>query len=180
LRFGEDASIDENRFHLSQLGPERNCHRNASCGPAGCFRRLVHTGDLYLFSQRFFEDMVARLSRPVRLRFNLQPAMAILLGVRDGVKDSRAGSAPFLWGLAFHGGRRTELLRSAFASVRNLLAIAILLGIVSQFLIFREIHPGAALLLGPVLIGVPYALTPALTNRFAPRPTGGAPATRAS
>jgi hypothetical protein len=123
--------------------------------------------------------MVARLSGPGRLRFILQPVMAILLGARDGVKDSRAGSAPFLWGLVFHGGRRAELLHSAFASVRNMLAIAILLEIVSQFLIFREIHPGAALVLGPVLIGGPYALTRALTNRFARRPTGRAPATRA-
>jgi hypothetical protein len=85
---------------------------------------------------------VARPSGPGRLRFILQPVMAILLGTRDGVKDSRAGSPPFPWGLVFHGGHRTERLRSARASVRKLVAIAILLDIISQFLIFREIHPG--------------------------------------
>jgi hypothetical protein len=146
----------------------------------GAIRRLVQTGDLYLFSQRFFEDIVARLSGPGRLRFILQPVMAILLGARDGVKDCRAGSPPFLWGLVFHGRRRTELLRSALISVRNLVAIAILLDVISQFLIFREIHPGAALLLGPVLISLPYALSRALTNRLAPRRAGQAPGTRAS
>jgi len=46
-----------------------------------------------------------------------------------------------------------------FASLREIIAIAILLDILSQFLIFREIHPGAAILLGPLLIGVPYALS---------------------
>ena len=67
-----------------------------------------------------------------------------------------------------------------FASVRNLAAIAILLDVVSQFLIFREVHPGAALLLGPVLIAFPYALSRALTNRIARRRSSPKPATRTS
>jgi hypothetical protein len=37
---------------------------------------------------------------------------------------------------------------------------------VSQFLIFREIHPGAALIVGPVLIATPFALARGLTNRM--------------
>jgi hypothetical protein len=144
----------------------------------GAIRRFIQTGDFYLFSERFFHDMVARLSGPGRFRFILQPIMAILLGARDGAKDSRAGSLPFLWGLIFHREGRTELLHSALASVRNLVAISILLDLVSQFLTFREIHPGAALLLGPVLIGAPYALSRALTNRLARRRTGRAPVSR--
>jgi hypothetical protein len=64
---------------------------------------------------------------------------------------------------------RPQLLKSGLASVRNLMAIAILLDIISQYLIFREIHPGAALLLGPVLISIPYAVARALANRIARR-----------
>jgi hypothetical protein len=146
----------------------------------GAIWRLIHTGDPYLFTQRFFADLFARLSGPGRMRFILQPTVAMLLGARDGAKDSRAGLTPFLWALVFHGTRRRELLGSAFASVRNLVAIAILLDVVSQFLIFREIHPGAALLLGPVLIAFPYALSRALTNRIVGRRRGQEPAARAS
>jgi hypothetical protein len=111
--------------------------------------------------------MLARLSGAGRIRFLLQPTVATLLGLRDGVKDARIGLPPFLWALAFHGEHRRELLRGAFASVRELVAVAILLNIFSQFLIFREIHPGAAILLGPVLIGTPYALSRALSGRIA-------------
>jgi hypothetical protein len=57
-------------------------------------------------------------------------------------------------------------MRSALISVRNLIAIAILLDIASQLLTFRMVHPGAALILGPVLIGLPYASSRALTNRI--------------
>jgi hypothetical protein len=128
---------------------------------------LVRTGEIYLFSPRFVEEMFARLSGPGRMRFIFQPAAAIVLGVRDGTKDARAGSLPFLSALVFHRERRPGLLRAALESLRNLVAIAILLDVVSQFLMFRVIHPGAALLLGPVLISVPYALSRALANRIA-------------
>ena len=142
--------------------------------------RIIQTGNPYLFTHDFFADLLARLSGPGRMRFILQPTVAIALGARDGVKDARAGLPPFVWALVFHGSRRSRLLRDMFASVRNLVAIAILLDVVSQFLIFREIHPGAALLLGPVLITIPYALSRSFTNRMVRRRISQMPATRST
>jgi len=142
--------------------------------------RLVRTGDHYLLTQRFFEDMWARLSGAGRLRFILQPLAALLVGMRDGIKDSRVGCPPFLAALVSHPARRADLLRSAFASVRDLVAIAIILDLISQFLIFQEIHPGAALVLGPVLIAVPYSISRALANRIARRRSQQAPVIRPS
>jgi hypothetical protein len=131
--------------------------------------RLVRTGDPYLLTQQFFDDMLARLSGTGRLRFILQPVAALLVGMRDGIKDSRAGHPPFLLALVFHRARKADLLQSAFTSVRDLVAIAIILDVISQFFIFQEIHPGAALVLGPVLIAVPYSISRALANRIARR-----------
>jgi hypothetical protein len=127
---------------------------------------FVTTGEFYMFSKRFMPDVLARLSGPGRLRFILQPVAAIILGARDGVKDARAGVPPFLSALVFRGANRPGLLRSALASVRDLVAIAILLDVIAQFLIFRMVHPGVALILGPVLIALPYASSRALTNRI--------------
>jgi hypothetical protein len=62
---------------------------------------------------------------------------------------------------------RKELLRSGLAAVRNLIAIGIVLDAVAQLLIYGEVHPGAALVVGPVLICIPYAVARALTNRVA-------------
>ncbi len=137
------------------------------------------TGELYVLSRRFVDDMMARLSGPGRMRFIFQPTAAIILGTRDGLKDARAGSPPFLSALVFHPARRPGLFRSAVASVRDLVAIAILLDVVSQILIFRMVHPGAALLLGPVLIAAPYAISRALTNRIAQRRVRHLPTTEA-
>jgi len=130
-------------------------------------RRLLRTGDPYLLTRDFFEDVVARLSGAGRLRFILQPTIALLLGRRDGIRDSQSGRPPLLSGLLFHRMHRPGLLRSTFASIRDLVAIAIILDMVAQFLIFREIHPGAALLVGPVLVALPYCISRDLTNRSA-------------
>jgi hypothetical protein len=127
---------------------------------------FLRTGELYVLSHRFVDDMVARLHGPGRMRFILQPMVAIILGVRDGVKDARAGRPPFLSAMVFRA-RRRELVRGTLASIRDLLAVAILLDIVSQLLIFRMVHPGAALVLGPVLIATPYAFSRAAVNRIA-------------
>ena len=108
---------------------------------------FVHTGELYILSHRFIYDFVARLHGPGRMRFIFQPTVASITAP-DRVKDARAGKLPFLWGLVFHSKDRPGLLRSALASVRDLVAVAILLDVIAQLLIFRIVHPGAALLLG--------------------------------
>jgi hypothetical protein len=63
---------------------------------------FFQTGELYIFSHRFWPDLIARLHGPGRMRFILQPTVAVLLGARDGVKDCRANKPPFVWGLVFH------------------------------------------------------------------------------
>jgi len=127
----------------------------------------IETGRVYLFSRQFLEELPARFTGRGRLRFILQPTVAILLGVRGGLADARAGNPPYLLGLLSAGGRRRELLRSGMAAIRNLLAAGILLDLVFQLVLYRSVHPGAALVIGPILICAPYALSRAVTNRVA-------------
>jgi hypothetical protein len=130
-------------------------------------RDTLETGRLYLFSGQFFEGLPERLMGPGRFRFVLQPLIAIVLGWRSGLGDARAGQPAYLIGLISGGVDRRELLRSGLAAVRDLVAIAIVLDAVSQLLIYHQVHPGAALIVGPVLISVPYAVARALANRVA-------------
>ena len=97
----------------------------------GAIRRIIQTGDPYLFTERFFEDLWARLSGPGRLRFILQPTAAVLLRVRDGKRDSRLRRLLFLSGLVFRRIRRRHMWRSGMSSVRDLVAIAIILDLIS-------------------------------------------------
>jgi len=125
------------------------------------------TGRVYLFSSQFLEELPQRFTGRGRFRFILQPMLAILLGVRGGLADARAGNPPYLFSLLFHAGRRRELLRSGAAAVRTLLAMGVILDVVFQLVLYRAVHPGAAVLVGPILIAVPYALSRALTTRLA-------------
>jgi hypothetical protein len=130
----------------------------------GSIHRLVEGGDPYLFTERFFQDMLARLTGPGKLRFILQPIVAITIGVLQGKKDVQANLPSFLCMLAFHRGHRQHALRSAGIGVRDLVAVAILLDMISQALIFHGVRPGAALLVGPALIAVPYGVARELAH----------------
>jgi hypothetical protein len=127
----------------------------------------IETGRVYLFSRQFLEELPQRFIGPGRLRFILQPVLAILLGVRGGLADARAGNPPYLFGLLFHAGRRRELMQSGVVAISTLLAMGIILDVVFQLVLYRAVHPGAALLVGPILICVPYSLSRALTTRLA-------------
>ena len=62
---------------------------------------------------------------------------------------------------------RGRLARSAFRDLANVLLVGILLDSVCQWLILGASYFGAALVVGPVLIAVPYAVARALANRAA-------------
>jgi hypothetical protein len=133
----------------------------------GALRDAFDRGGIYLFSRAFLEDLPKRLTGPGRFRFVLQPLVAILLGIRSGVADRRAGRPPYLLGLATDRQRRRELAQDGLATVANLLLMGVLLDAVFQRVILGVSHPGAALVVGPVLIATPYAVARALANRAA-------------
>ena len=133
----------------------------------GAIQETLQTGRVYVFSRQFFEELPQRFSGPGRLRFILQPLVAILLGVRCGLADAKSGQSPYLFAMLFHAHKRKELLHSGLLAVGHLLAMGILLDAVAQLLIYKQIHPGAALVIGPALVCVPYAVARCLTTRLA-------------
>jgi hypothetical protein len=130
-------------------------------------RDTFETGRIYLFSRQFLEELPQRFSGPGRFRFILQPAIAIILGFRGGLADARAGRPAYVYGMLFSGLHRGEYVRSGLGAIRDLIAVGIVLDAVSQLLIYHQVHPGAALVVGPVLICLPYSVARALTNRAA-------------
>jgi hypothetical protein len=131
----------------------------------GALRDAYERGGFYLFSQAFLEDLPKRLTGPGRFRFVLQPLVATLLGIRSGLADARAGRPPYLLGLLTDKPHRRELARDGLSTVANLLLMGILLDSVFQWMILGASYPGPALVVGPVLITAPYAITRALSNR---------------
>jgi hypothetical protein len=49
----------------------------------------------------------------------MQPVITIVLGIRGGLADAKAGNPPYLLGLVLKAGRRSELLQSGGAAIRT-------------------------------------------------------------
>ena len=133
----------------------------------GSLREAWERGGLYIFSREFLIDLPKRLFGPGRFRFILQPLVAMTLGVAAGRADARAGRSPYLYALLLGSEDRARLARSALRDVANIMLVGILLDSVCQWLILGASYLGAALLVGPVLIALPYAVARALANRVA-------------
>jgi len=129
----------------------------------------IETGRVYVFSRQFLEELPQRFTGPGRFRFLLQPMIAIVLGIRAGLADAKVGNPPYLFGLLLGAGRRRELLRSGVVAVRNLVALGIIMDLVFQLVLYHSVHPGAALLVGPIFIAFPYSMSRAVTTRLARR-----------
>ena len=127
----------------------------------------IEKGRVYLFSRQFLEELPQRFTGPGRFRFILQPMIAIFLGIRGGLVDAKSGKPPYVFSLIFHAGRRRELLRSGVAAISTLIAMGIIMDVLFQLVLYRAVHPGAALLVGPIFICFPYAISRALTTRLA-------------
>jgi hypothetical protein len=132
----------------------------------GSIRDAYVRGGVYVFSHQFFEDLPKRLIGPGRFRFLLQPTFAIALGVKAGRSDASSGRSPYLSALLLGREPRGALVRNTFESIAHLLLAGVLVDSVCQWLILGSSYPGAALVVGPVLIAAPYAVARALANRI--------------
>ena len=138
----------------------------AASAPAS-LREAYKRGGFYVFSHDFVTDIPKRLAGPGRFRFVLQPVLAIILGIRGGLTDARLNRPPYLSGVLFSRTHRRELIHTALATIVNLLLMGILMDSLFQWVILGASYPGAALLVGPVLIVTPYVLARAASNRIA-------------
>lgn len=128
-------------------------------------REALARGELYVFTSRLLSDIPLRLAGPGRFRFILQPLVAILLGLRDGRADARTDRGCYLLALFTGRAERRTALLGALTSIANVALMAIFLDLVSQWMILGIAYPGAALVVGPVLISAPYVLARTISCR---------------
>lgn len=117
---------------------------------------------------RFFQDLLNRVEGPLNLRLILQPLMATIFAIRDGMKDEQLWRIPYTFGLFTEKGHRMELFRRGWRSVGKVFILAIILDIVYQFKIGHA-YLGEALMVALVLAVVPYLLLRGTVNRIMSR-----------
>ena len=119
-----------------------------------------------------WREIAARPEGPLALRFYLQPLMAMLLALRDGLADAREGRPAYFWALFTDRAHRRELLRDGWRSVGKVFIVAIVLDTVYQLLVLRGLRPIQGLFMAVVLALVPHVLIRGPVNRLARRLRG--------
>jgi hypothetical protein len=111
-------------------------------------------------------DFVARLDGPLHFRFIVQPLMAIIFAVIDGVKDARAGKPAYFWALLTTPHYRKELVKEGWKSVGRVFILAVILDAIYQLKVHSSVYAGELLIVAFVLAIVPYLVVRGPVNRI--------------
>jgi len=106
--------------------------------------------------ERIWSSMFERSRGPLSFRFILQPAMAAIVAIRDGLKDARAGRSPYFWALADNSRERVERLREGLIATARIILLGLAMDAIYQFLVFKTFYPGEALIVALLLCFMPY------------------------
>ncbi len=112
----------------------------------------------------FFEGIVQVLGGKGELRLIVQPAMAILLGIRLGLSDAREGKPPFVLRVFTSRGGNVRL---ALHDIIVPFCIGVGVDAILQHATLDRVRPVAALIVGILLVWLPFAAARAFTNRIA-------------
>ena len=122
------------------------------------------------------DRVAARLAGPLSFRFVLQPVVAIVLGVRDGIRDGRQRTPPLLLDLLDHPQSCKPHLQQLLRRLLLPLTVAILLDGLVQFLLFGWVRVSGAVTAGTALMGLPYIVAREVTSWIVFRRTAQTPA----
>jgi hypothetical protein len=116
---------------------------------------------------RFVENMLDRVSGPMKFRLLLQPVMASIFAIVSGLKDAKAGKPPYGWALFTDPVHRVDLIKDGWKSVGKIFVLALVLDVVYQIYVLHFVYPGEAIVVALVLAILPYLILRGLVTRIA-------------
>ncbi|MNV02454.1 hypothetical protein D3C71_926900 [compost metagenome] len=120
---------------------------------------------------RFWTDMIDRADGPMTFRFFLQPTMALITALIDGIKDAKAGKAPYAWLMA-HSSADDRLIawREGVTATARILLLGVGMDVIYQFRMFGGFkYPVEAFVIAIVLGFLPYLILRGPITRIASR-----------
>jgi hypothetical protein len=115
---------------------------------------------------RFFGSFLPRLDGPLHFRFILQPTMAIILAIIDGIKDAKLGRVPYFWDMVRNPERRKELFILGLKRLGKVLILAVILDVIYQIKVYHWFYPGETIAVAILLAIIPYLLVRGPVNRI--------------
>lgn len=119
--------------------------------------------DMFL---RALTNLAARVGGPMTFRIILQPLMASIFAVRDGLRDAREDRPPYLWTIITAPSQRLDLIRHGWAAVGRVFILAIVMDVIYQLIVVGWVYPLELLTIAVLLAVVPYLVLRGPVNRL--------------
>jgi hypothetical protein len=119
--------------------------------------------------QRIWHNMVEAPSGPMAFRFILQPSMAAIAAIMDGIKDGRSGRSPFFRTVLTNPQERIGRLREGLDATARIMLLAIAMDVIYQLLVLKRFYPVETLIIALVLAFLPYVVIRGPVARFTRR-----------
>ena len=116
---------------------------------------------------RVWDQLIARPTGPMAFRFILQPIMAAIAALRDGINDAKSRRSPFFWTLLtnpFEGGHR---LYEGLISTARVILLGLCMDAIYQWIVLKTFYPAEAVIVALALAFFPYVLLRGPITRIA-------------
>lgn len=108
--------------------------------------------------ERIWQNLLERPGGPMTFRFVLQPIMATIAALLDGVRDARTGRDPYLWTILTNPAQRGTRLHEGLVATARVILLGLCMDLIYQFIVFDTFHPAEAVIVAGLLAFVPYLL----------------------
>lgn len=115
---------------------------------------------------RALTNLAARVGGPMTFRIILQPLMASLFAIRDGLKDAREDRPPYLWTLITDQSQRVDLIGQGWRAVGRVFILAIVMDVIYQLIVVGWIYPFELITVAILLAVIPYLVLRGPVNRI--------------
>jgi hypothetical protein len=107
---------------------------------------------------RLWRDVFERVGGPMSFRFFLQPTMAAIAALHDGIRDARIGRPPFLRTVLTDGSKRAALLNEELYSTSRIILLGFAMDTIYQWRVFDTFYPNEAVVITLILAVIPYLI----------------------
>ncbi len=117
--------------------------------------------------QRIWQNILARPGGPMTFRFILQPAMATIAALLDGIKDARTSRPPYFWTLLTNQADRGARVYEGLISTARIILLGLVMDSIYQFMVLKMFFPAESVIVALTLAFLPYVLLRGPISRIA-------------
>jgi hypothetical protein len=107
---------------------------------------------------RVWQQLIERPTGPMAFRFILQPIMAAIAALRDGVNDAKSRRSPYFWTLLTNPFERGNRLYEGLISTARVILLGLCMDAIYQWIVLKTFYPAEAVIVAIAFAFFPYLL----------------------